>query len=267
MDYIWFAGFSAVITAVVCLNKNYNPVEGFFIGLIFGPLGVLIAIFALEKRPQEELVEEILSNKANQRYLTRKIEKILTKQETLLSSVVQGAKYSANKNLLDNSKKSWNKEIDLSVIPKGTTDYELLDILKNSYPHSTKQATTLLTTAERLMEGGGFSTSESKKIKKAQTQVDNLKYALMKNNFSDSFLVNTGLIEHLAKNGISINLLQKTMQIKTSENFSYEYIIDDKSEEAVMFIFMNLIAQTFPNWKPEYNYLNKFIPICLLPNP
>lgn len=117
---------------------------------------------------------------------------------------------------------------EIRVYPPGArvTDTAVAEYLARETPKSFSAAQNLLVAAEkyRLRKGGIFS-SQKARIQKLQDSV----YALQKALKDDRY----------------------------AEGVSFE------REEKMVFEYLSRFSAAFPNWQPEYEALNKFIPQCL----
>lgn len=123
-------------------------------------------------------------------------------------------------------------QINLENVPIGSTNIEVSQDLQNNFHLSFRKAQDVLVAMKKLNKGGGWFVSERTRIKNAQNEIYLLARALKSEGFNDLPAV--------------LDASGKTSGVLTPK-------------ESV-FVFMNFFAQAFPNWRPEYEALNGFVP-------
>jgi hypothetical protein len=122
--------------------------------------------------------------------------------------------------------------IILGKVPAGTTNLQAVQLLQENFPTSFRKAQDVLVAVKKMRSGGGWFSSANSRIRQAQEEVYLLERALRNEGFCSLPAM--------------LGAVGKT-----------EGSLDPK--EAI-FLFMNYFAQAFPNWRPEYQELNKFVP-------
>lgn len=118
----------------------------------------------------------------------------------------------------------------LETIPSGKTNQDAVKLLRQSYPECLKKAEELLVATKKKNAGGGLFASTGTRIKRAAELSYQLEQKLRQSGF-DTLPANLQLAG------------------KTNGNLS---------PTETLFLFMNLVAQAYPNWRPEYLELNRF---------
>lgn len=116
----------------------------------------------------------------------------------------------------------------IRIHPAGSqvADAEKAAVMATSHPAAFRLAQDLLVAAKKFREGkGGIFSSRRSRIRKLQQLVYELRDALTESNYS---------------------------QVRS-----------EKSQATILFAYLSEFSDAFPNWQPEYETLNSFIPKCL----
>jgi hypothetical protein len=127
---------------------------------------------------------------------------------------------------------NFGRQIVLGRIPDAATNYQAASELQSAFPLSFRKAQDVLVAVKKMRQGSGWFSSENVRIRKAQEEVYALAHSLRREDFCS-------LPAMLSAAG------------KTKGELT--------NQESV-FVFMNFFAQVFPNWRPEYEALNRFVP-------
>lgn len=122
--------------------------------------------------------------------------------------------------------------IVLGRIPNSTSNWEVSKVLEQSFPVSFRKAQDVLVAIKKMKSGGGWFSSSNQRIRKAQEEVYTLERALRSEDFFD-----------LPANIDAVGRTQGEL-----------------TPQEAIFLFMNYFAQAFPNWRPEYEEMNRFVP-------
>lgn len=120
----------------------------------------------------------------------------------------------------------------LGEIIANRTNSDVVGLLSGTYPKALRKAQDLLVAIKKKNAGGGLFSSANTRIKNAQLAV----YALENSLFDYGF-----------------DTLPANLNLAGKSSGSIE-------PQEMVFIFMNFVAQAYPNWRPEYEELNRFIP-------
>jgi hypothetical protein len=123
-------------------------------------------------------------------------------------------------------------QIILGKISADATNWQAVKLLQEGFPTSFRKAQDVLVAVKKMKSGGGWFSSANLRIRKAQEEVYLLERALR----NEGFCSLPAMLSAVGKSGGSLD-----------------------AKEAI-FLFMNYFAQAFPNWRPEYQELNKFVP-------
>lgn len=124
------------------------------------------------------------------------------------------------------------EQVILGRIPSGSTNYPRASELQDAFPRSFRKAQDVLVAVKRMRKGSGWFVSENVRIRQAQEEIYALASALRSEDFCDL----RPMLEAAGKTKGAL------------------------SPQESVFVFMNFFAQVFPNWRPEYETLNSFVP-------
>jgi hypothetical protein len=122
--------------------------------------------------------------------------------------------------------------IILGNIPAGVTNYKAAEMLQGGFPRSFRKAQDVLVAVKKMRSGGGWFVPENVRIKRAQEEIYGLAHTLEAEGFCDL----PAILTEAGKTGSTL------------------------SAQESIFVFMNFFAQVFPNWRPEYETMNRFVP-------
>ena len=124
------------------------------------------------------------------------------------------------------------EKIILGKIPNGKSNSDVASMLRTSFPTAYRKAQDVLVAIKKKNAGGSIFYPANARIRNAQAAIYELNNALKYDGF-DTLPANLGLT------GRTTGKL---------------------SQAETIFIFMNFFAQAYPNWRPEYEEMNRFVP-------
>jgi thioredoxin 2 len=124
------------------------------------------------------------------------------------------------------------EKIILGKIPNGKSNSDIASMLRTSFPTAFRKAQDALVAIKKKNAGGSIFSPANVRIRNAQAAIYELNNALTYDGF-DTLPANLGLTGRTT---------------------------GELSQTETIFIFMNFFAQAYPNWRPEYEEMNKFVP-------